>query len=81
MRRLWLLHASRKLHKKAPEYSNYLLINVYSFAFVGLPKLLDKYISVIGQPRNVEFEVCELGEAIPGAAILSASLEPCPEPR
>lgn len=52
-----------------------------STSSVGLSQCLDKYIDILRQPRYVEYEVCNMGQAVSWAAILSESLESNPEPR
>lgn len=42
---------------------------------VGVSKLVDNNTGVAGQPRNVEYEVSNMGKAISGAAVLSEGVE------
>ena len=44
----------------------------------GVSELVDNNIGVIGQPGNVELEVCNMGKAISGTTILSKGLESSP---
>ena len=41
----------------------------------GVSKLLDDYIGLLGQPRHVELEVCNMGKAVPWATTLSQGLD------
>lgn len=42
---------------------------------VGIPKVMDNHIGVIGQPRDVEHEICNMGKAISRAAVLSEGVD------
>lgn len=42
---------------------------------VGVSKCLDWHIGVLGQPRNVESEVCNVGKAVSWAAVISQGLD------
>lgn len=42
---------------------------------VGLPKLLDSDLGVFGQPRDVEYEIGDMGKTIFRATVLSQSME------
>jgi hypothetical protein len=46
-----------------------------SHILAGVSKLLDDYIGLLGQPRYVEHEVCNMGKAVPWATILSQGLD------
>lgn len=42
---------------------------------VGLPKLLDSDLGVFGQPRDVEYEIGDMGKTIFRTTVLSQSME------
>jgi len=42
---------------------------------VGVSKRLDQHIGVVGQPRNVESEVCNVGKAVSWATVISEGLD------
>lgn len=42
---------------------------------VGVSKVMDKHIGVVGQRGNVEHEICNMGEAVFGAAVLSEGVD------
>lgn len=48
---------------------------VYFKITVGVSKRLDCDIGVVGQPRNVEPEICNLGKTVSWAAVISQGLE------
>lgn len=37
---------------------------------VGVSKVMDKHIGVVGQPRNVEHEVSDMGKTVSGATVV-----------
>ena len=54
---------------------NWDLIFIFWMNSIGLSKLVDSSIGVVGQPRHVELEVCDLAATISGTATLSQSME------
>ena len=46
----------------------------------GVSKLMDSHITVLGQPRDVEPEVFNVGKAVPWTATLPEGVGPCQEP-